>query len=734
MRTLGLLIPARARAPYSPKELVPKVVPGLTVRFNPSRTDPRQPRLDRSIGHRPARAMPTGQDDRARSEALAGYAILDTPPEPAFDDIALLASQVCGTPMALVSLVDEDRQWFKARIGFPACETDLARSVCVHALAEPGLTVIPDLGGDVRTRSNPLVIDSGGLRFYAGTPLVTKTGVAIGTLCVLDTLPRPGGLTPDQSSALAMLGRQVMTQLELRRSVADLAQSTATLRESEARLRTVFQTIYQLQGLLSPDGNVLDVNDTALKAVGRRLEEVRGKPFWDGPWFAATPGLPDRLRSWVADAASGATVREEVEARLPGGIRTFELAFLPVPGPDGATALVVVEAVDLTERRAAEGQLRQSQKMEAVGQLTGGIAHDFINMLAVIVGSLNLLERRLAKGETEVGRYVEAALDGAGRAAALTHRLLAFSRQQPLSPAALDANRMVSGMHDLLVRTLGEDIRVETVLSAGLWKARADPSQLENVILNLCVNARDAMPDGGRLTIETNNAHIDDDYGGANDVAVGQYVLVAVSDTVTGMPADVVAKAFDPFFTTKGPGKGTGLGLSQVFGFVRQSDGHVKIYSEAGHGTTLKVYLPRFHGSEEVPAELPQRAGRGSRGTETILVVEDDERMRACSVESLRELGYDVSHAPSGADALRMFEAGRTFDLLFTDIVMPGMTGRQLAETALARVPGMRVLYTTGYTRNAVVHNGVIDPGTHLLSKPYGIDQLAEKVRALLDR
>ena len=677
--------------------------------------------------------MPPGPDDQARAEALAGYAILDTPPEPAFDDIALLASQVCGTPMALISLVDEDRQWFKARVGFPTCETNLARSVCVHALAEPGLTVIPDLSGDGRTHANPLVVDRGGLRFYAGTPLVTAAGVAIGTLCVLDTVPRPEGLTPDQLSALAMLGRQVMAQLELRRSVADLAQRTATLRDSEARLRTVFQTIYQLQALLDPAGIVLDVNDTALKAVDRRLDDVRGKPFWDGPWFAATPGLPDRLRASVAAAASGSTVREEIEARLPGGMRTFELAFLPVPGPDGATTLVVVEAVDLTERRNAEGQLRQSQKMEAVGQLTGGIAHDFNNMLAVIVGSLNLLERRLAKGDTEVGRYVEAALDGAGRAAALTHRLLAFSRQQPLAPASIDANRMVSGMHDLLVRTLGEDVRVETVLSAGLWKAHADPSQLENVILNLCVNARDAMPEGGRLTIETANTHIDDDYGGQNDVAPGQYVLVAVSDTGTGMSADVVAKAFDPFFTTKGPGKGTGLGLSQVFGFVRQSGGHVKIYSEAGHGTTLKIYLPRFHGAESAPTEAPRRAGRGSRGTESILVVEDDERMRACSVESLRELGYDVSHAPGGEDALKMLDAGRTFDLMFTDIVMPGMTGRQLAELALARVPGMRVLYTTGYTRNAVVHNGVIDPGTHLLPKPYGIDQLAEKVRSVLD-
>ncbi|MCJ2018945.1 ATP-binding protein [Methylobacterium sp. E-065] len=524
-----------------------------------------------------------------------------------------------------------------------------------------------------------------------------------------------------------------MAQLELRRAVADLATRTETLRAQESRLRTVFETIYQFQGLLTRDGRLIDANAVSLKAIGCTEADVSGLPYCDTPWFLGTPGMRERVQGWVAQVAAGQDVREEFDLNLPGGTRTFDFAMRPVRSTDGTVVGMVPEAVDVTERRSAEAQLRQSQKMEAVGQLTGGIAHDFNNMLAVIVGSLNLLQRRLAKGETDVSRYVDAALDGADRAAALTHRLLAFSRLQPLDPVPVDANRMVTDMSDLLARTLGETVRMETVLSAGLWKAHADPSQLENAILNLCVNARDAMPDGGRLTVETANAHIDGAYGRENAVEPGQYVLVAVSDTGTGMSPEVVARAFDPFFTTKGVGKGTGLGLSQVFGFVRQSNGHVKIYSEPGRGTTLKVYLPRFHGPEGAPDEAEPSGTPNGSGAETVLVVEDDERMRACSVESLRELGYVVSEAGGGAEALRLVEGGRTFSLLFTDIVMPELTGRELADRMVAMLPGMRVLYTTGYTRNAVVHNGVLDAGTHLLPKPFGMDQLAEMVRTVLD-
>jgi len=393
---------------------------------------------------------------------------------------------------------------------------------------------------------------------------------------------------------------------------------------------------------------------------------------------------------------------------------------------------------DLREQRegrsAAESQLRQLQKMEAVGQLTGGIAHDFNNMLAVIIGGLNLADLRLARGDTDIKKYLDGAMEGATRAAALTQRLLAFSRQQPLSPEPIDVTRLVTDMSGLLSRTLGEAIRLEMVGGAGLWKAKADPNQLENVIINLCVNARDAMPGGGRLTIETTNIHVDDDYATDVDIRPGQYVMIAVSDTGTGMSEEVLAKAFDPFFTTKGVGKGTGLGLSQVFGFVRQSGGNVRVYSELGHGTTFKIFLPRYWG-DAVPTTGKRPGGQVRRGEphEIVLVVEDEDRVRNFSVETLRELGYTVIHAASGPEALSLIDSGQDVTLLFTDIVMPEMTGRQLADLACERLPHLKVVYTTGYTRNAVVHNGVIDPGTNYLAKPFNIDQVATIIRTVLD-
>ncbi len=355
---------------------------------------------------------------------------------------------------------------------------------------------------------------------------------------------------------------------------------------------------------------------------------------------------------------------------------------------------------EAARREALADQLRQSQKMEAIGQLTGGLAHDFNNMLSVIVGSLTLLKRRLARGEADVDKYVDTALEGADRAANLTHRLLAFSRRQPLAPQALDVNKLVAGMSDLLRRTIGEQIRVETVLAGGLWRTRVDRGELENAILNLAVNARDAMAEGGRLTIETANCHLDDVYASTHvDVPAGQYVLVAVTDNGCGMPPDVLANAFDPFFTTKGVGKGTGLGLSQVHGFVKQSGGHVKIYSEPGEGTTIKLYLPRFHGAEQAVAErsVERPVPRGDIDT-LILVVEDEERARQVTAESLRELGYSVVHAGGAASALEILAARPGVRLLFTDIVMPDVNGRKLAEEALRRAPGIKVLYTTGYT------------------------------------
>ena len=390
---------------------------------------------------------------------------------------------------------------------------------------------------------------------------------------------------------------------------------------------------------------------------------------------------------------------------------------------------------EMAAREDAETRLRQMQKMESIGQLTGGIAHDFNNMLAIVIGSLDLAERRLEREPDRALQSIENAREGAQRAATLTARLLAFSRQQPLAPVPLDANKLVSGMSELLRRALGEHVLVETVLAGGLWTTFVDASQLESALLNLAVNGRDAMPDGGRLTIETANSYLDEAYAATREeVQPGQYVAICVSDTGVGMSNEVAAQAFEPFFTTKGIGKGTGLGLSQVFGFVKQSGGHIAIYSEIGEGTTVKLYLPRHIGPAAVRSapEASEAIPRG-KTSDIILVVEDEDRVRHFAVDALRELGYTVLSASNGFDGLDIIRDQPRLSLLLTDIVMPRMNGRQLADEARQILPGLRVLYTTGYTRNAVVHNGILDPGVALLAKPFTIAQLALRVRAILD-
>lgn len=385
---------------------------------------------------------------------------------------------------------------------------------------------------------------------------------------------------------------------------------------------------------------------------------------------------------------------------------------------------------------AAEEQVRQLQKMEAVGQLTGGIAHDFNNMLTIIVGGLNLLKVRLDRGESEVGYFIELALDGTTRATQLTHRLLAFSRQQALSPEPVDLNRLVTGMSDMLQRSLGNNIKLEFVRHAGLWPIFADFSSLEQALLNLCVNARDAMSDGGRITVETGNVYMDDNYASQEQMLAGEYVMVAFSDTGAGITPDVLARVFEPYFTTKGVGKGTGLGLAQVYGFAKQSLGHIKLYSEVGFGTSAKLYLPRYLGSEQ-PSErmivqenhLPHAAAN-----QCVLVVEDDPKVRVISLELLKELGYQVLEAESGKVALQLLAEHPEITLLFTDVVIPEMTGRQLVDEVSHSKPDLPVLYTTGYTRNAIVHNGMLDRGVSLLPKPFTLRELALKVRQVLDR
>ena len=446
------------------------------------------------------------------------------------------------------------------------------------------------------------------------------------------------------------------------------------------------------------------------------------------------PGFPVYVIAGIATA--------QIRNEWMGGMATHLIFGVPATLFLFLTLLAVLRRTrrlyaETDQRLAAEETLRQSQKLDAIGHLTGGVAHDFNNLLTIIIGNLETAQRQLESWTDAVhgklAQRIASAMHGAERAATLTKRLLAFARQQPLNPTTIDVNRLLNGLSDFLRRALGEDVALEIVGAGGVWPVEADPAELEAAILNLAVNARDAMPDGGKLTIETGNAYLDDAYCRRYpDVRPGQYVQVSVTDSGAGMTKAIIDRAFEPFFTTKQAGQGTGLGLSQVYGFVKQSGGHVKIYSEAGEGTTIKMYLPRYAGQASPSAETKSEPRRGQPG-ECILVVEDDTDVRAYVVETLRGLGYDVLEAAGAEEALALMDRHQSISLLLTDVVMPGQNGRKLADAARQRQASLKVLYMTGYSRNAIVHQGRLDPGVELLQKPLTSEQLAATVRKVLD-
>jgi PAS domain S-box-containing protein len=461
------------------------------------------------------------------------------------------------------------------------------------------------------------------------------------------------------------------------------------------------------------------------QVLGRHLFELRpdlAGSLVENAWRATMEGKRTTLRDRLYDFA-------------PAGRRGYcDVDFAPLYGSHRNIIGGFAFLRDTTERRHIEEQLRQAQKMEAVGQLTGGVAHDFNNLLTVIIGNIENLQRYVPQ-RAEAQRMIAAIMRASTRAATLTHRLLAFARRQPLEPRAVDINKLVANMSELLRRALGETIMIETVLAGGLWPTLADPNQLENALLNLAVNARDAMSGGGKLTIETANSFFDEaDAAQHQDLAPGQYVMIAMSDSGCGMSADTIEKAFEPFFTTKEVGQGTGLGLPQVYGFVKQSGGHVKIYSELGQGTTVRLYLPRLAAGEvssEVAAEA--RPAPNARANAAILLVEDDEDVRQYSAEILRETGYRVLEAADGAAALEALAEEPGIRLLFTDVVLPGgLNGRQLAEEARRRRPDLKVLFTTGYARDAIVQQDRVDPGVALLLKPFSAASLTAMVSQVL--
>lgn len=496
--------------------------------------------------------------------------------------------------------------------------------------------------------------------------------------------------------------------------------------------------------MLDPDGTITNWNTGAERIKGYRASEIVGRHF--STFYTEedrAQGKP--LHGLATASAEGKFEAEGWRVRKDGSRFWANVVINAIRDSSGQLVGFAKVTRDATERREAEAALRraqeqlvQSQKMEGIGQLTGGVAHDFNNLLTIIIGNLDSILRSLS-GETfdreRIFRLARNAMQGADRAAALTQRLLAFSRRQPLVPKPVDIGRLVVSMSDLLRRTLGEQIAIETVLAGGLWQVNVDANQLEVSLLNLAINARDAMPEGGKLTIETANAYLDEQYAAQQaEVLPGQYVVICMTDTGVGMTKDILARAFEPFFTTKDVGHGTGLGLSQVYGFVKQSGGHIRIYTEEGEGTAVKIYLPRIMSGAPVSEETASAKALCLVGSETILLVEDEENVRAYSAEILAELGYRVIEAADGHAALRLLELHPEIQLLFTDVGLPkGMNGRLLADEALKRRPDLKVLFTSGYTRNAIVHEGRLDPGVQLISKPFSYLALAKKLRDILD-
>ena len=509
---------------------------------------------------------------------------------------------------------------------------------------------------------------------------------------------------------------------------ATLAEQVETRTQDRDRMWRMSTDVMLVAGF---DAKAVAVNPAWTNLFGWNADELIDRDF-------LSLIHPDDLETTIAEVAKlegGETTLRFVNRYRHRDGHYLWLSWTAVPDDKFIHAVgrdITAEREQAEALAKTEEALRQAQKMEAIGQLTGGIAHDFNNMLTGVIGSLDLIQRNLANGRPErVERYIDAATTSAQRAAALTARLLAFGRRQSLDLQPTDVNTLVSGMEDLLQRTLGEQIALEVHLATNAWPACTDANQLESALLNLCINARDAMPDGGKLTVETRNEHLDERYAREHpEVDPGDYVALSVSDTGIGMAAATLEKVFEPFFTTKPVGQGTGLGLSMIYGFAQQSGGHVRIYSELGQGTTIKLYVPRYRGEVEVGSDETSATPLGAG--ETVMIVEDDPSVRLIVLEVLEELGYTAIEATDARQAIPILQSSRRIDLLVSDVGLPGMNGRQLAEVARETRPDLRVLFITGYAQNAAVRGGFLDHGMDMMTKPFAIDALATKIREML--
>jgi len=565
-------------------------------------------------------------------------------------------------------------------------------------------------------------------RFSAEGWRVRKDGGRFWAMVVIDPI-REGG--------------EVIGYAKITRDMTQHREASLAALESERRFRLLVQgvTDYAIF-MLDTTGHISSWNPGAERIKGYGAAEIVGQHF--SRFYTPEDIEAEMPRRALETAAREGRFTAEGWRQRKDGARFWASVVIDAIHDDVGVLIGFAKITrDLTERREAQLELEssqqalfQAQKMEAVGQLTGGLAHDFNNLLTGITGSLDLMKTRLTQGRiNEIDRYITAAQGAASRAATLTHRLLAFSRRQTLEPKPVDANRLVRGMEEMIRRTVSPAIGIEAVLAVGLWPCLCDPNQLENAVLNLCINARDAMPDGGRITIETANTWVDHATAAQRDMQAGQYVAVCVSDTGCGMSKDVLERAFDPFFTTKPAGRGTGLGLSMIYGFAKQSGGQALIYAEAGQGATVKIYLPRHCGEAAADAAVePSRRRPRAEAGETVLVVDDEPTVRMLVGDTLAELGYQTIEAADAASALTVLESDVEIDLLITDVGLPGgMNGKQMADAARARRGELKVLFITGYAENAAIINGHLEPGMHVLSKPFPMATLASRIRAIIE-
>lgn len=643
----------------------------------------------------------------------------------------------------------------KDKFGCTNCASVDELAIALSAGAGAAIVTEESLGGGVDPKLNEwlakqepwsdfpfilLATKRAGRRSGAAMNLLTR----LGNVVVLERPIHGETLSSAVTSALRARRRQYAARRHLEELVSaegklnDLnSQLEHRIDDQRAELEHLWSLSEDMLARADYQGRLSAVSPAWTTVLGYTEHELLTRPYSDIIHPENVPVVVDALN----------TMRQTGQpTRFENRILAADGEYRPIgwtvsPEPDGVHFIAVGR--DLSDEKAREhdlqqsqDQLRQSQKMEAVGQLTGGIAHDFNNLLQGITGSLDIVQRRIAKGHIDdLDRFITGAVTSANRAAALTHRLLAFSRRQPLDPKAVSPNPLIASMEDLLRRTIGENIELNIILPSDLWPTLCDANQLESAILNLAINARDAMPDGGKLTIETGNTKLDKHYATrTSDVSPGDYVCICVTDTGSGMAPEVVRRAFDPFFTTKAIGQGTGLGLSMIYGFARQSGGQAKIYSEEGQGTTIKLYLPRHRGEmEDDPASTHQIEEQVSNQGEVVVVIDDEPVVRGLIVEILGELGYQALEAEDGPSGLALLELTPRVDLLVTDIGLPGLNGRQVAEAARLRTPDLKVLFMTGYAENAAVASGFLEPGMAMITKPFAMEAFATRIRSILE-